>query len=63
VCYRHLGGNEHSVHSTTVVEGGVAGQKPKIGRANLVFLDGHVELRKSAPTNIFDPNTLYQAAQ
>jgi prepilin-type N-terminal cleavage/methylation domain-containing protein/prepilin-type processing-associated H-X9-DG protein len=63
VCYRHLGGNEHSVYSTTVVEGGVAGHKPRIGRANLVYLDSHVELRKSAPTNIFDPDTLYPAAQ
>jgi prepilin-type processing-associated H-X9-DG protein len=46
-----------------VVEGGVAGHKPRIGRANLVYLDSHVELRKSAPTNIFDPDTLYPAAQ
>jgi prepilin-type processing-associated H-X9-DG protein len=57
VCYRHLGGNEHSVYSTTIVEGGVAGQKPKIGRANLVYLDSHVELRRNAPTNLFDPDT------
>jgi prepilin-type N-terminal cleavage/methylation domain-containing protein/prepilin-type processing-associated H-X9-DG protein len=62
VCYRHLGGNEHSVHSTTTVEGGVAGHKPFIGRANLVFLDSHVELRNSAPTNIFDPDTRFPAA-
>jgi prepilin-type N-terminal cleavage/methylation domain-containing protein/prepilin-type processing-associated H-X9-DG protein len=55
VCYRHSGGNEHSVFSTTVAQGGVAGQKPKIGRANLAFLDTHVELRRNAPTNIFDP--------
>jgi prepilin-type N-terminal cleavage/methylation domain-containing protein/prepilin-type processing-associated H-X9-DG protein len=61
VCYRHQGGNEHSVYSAKVVEGGVAGQKPKIGRANLVFLDGHTELRKSAPTNVFDPDTLSPA--
>jgi prepilin-type N-terminal cleavage/methylation domain-containing protein/prepilin-type processing-associated H-X9-DG protein len=58
VCYRHDGGNEHSVYSTVSYEGGLAGQKPKIGRANLVFLDAHVQLRRSAPTNIFDPNTL-----
>jgi prepilin-type N-terminal cleavage/methylation domain-containing protein/prepilin-type processing-associated H-X9-DG protein len=62
VCYRHQGGNEHSVYSTTVVEGGVVGQKPKIGRANLVFLDGHTELRKNAPTNIFDPDALFPPA-
>jgi len=63
VCYRHAGGNEHSVHSTTVVEGGITGEKPKIGRANLVYLDTHVELRKSAPTNLFDPYTLSPAPQ
>ena len=57
ICYRHSGGNEHSVYSTTPVEGGVAGQKPKIGRANLVFLDGHVQQRNNSPTNIFDPLT------
>jgi prepilin-type N-terminal cleavage/methylation domain-containing protein/prepilin-type processing-associated H-X9-DG protein len=58
VCYRHAGGNEHSVYSSNPVEGGITGQKPKIGRANLVFLDSHVEFRHSAPTNIFDPNCL-----
>jgi prepilin-type processing-associated H-X9-DG protein len=63
VCYRHQGGNEHSVYSTTVVEGGVQGHKPKIGRANLVYLDTHVELRRSAPTNLFDPDTPFPAAQ
>jgi prepilin-type N-terminal cleavage/methylation domain-containing protein/prepilin-type processing-associated H-X9-DG protein len=62
VCYRHSGGNEHSVYSSNPVQGGVAGQKPKIGRANLVFLDGHVELRHTSPTNIFDPNTPFPAA-
>jgi prepilin-type N-terminal cleavage/methylation domain-containing protein/prepilin-type processing-associated H-X9-DG protein len=62
VCYRHLGGNEHSVYSTVSVEGGVVGQKPKIGRANLVYLDSHVELRRDAPTNLFDPDTLFPAA-
>jgi prepilin-type processing-associated H-X9-DG protein len=61
ICYRHSGGNEHSVFSSNPVEGGVAGQKPKIGRANLVFLDSHVELRRNAPTNIFDPNTPFPA--
>jgi prepilin-type N-terminal cleavage/methylation domain-containing protein/prepilin-type processing-associated H-X9-DG protein len=56
VCYRHDGGNEHSVYSNQAVEGGIAGHKPKIGRANLVFLDSHVELRRNAPTNLFYPN-------
>ena len=63
VCYRHQGGNEHSVYSTVIVEGGLAGRKPKIGRANLVFLDGHAEPRNNAPTNIFDPNTPFPAAR
>src|ERR1035437_2011686 len=58
ICYRHNGGNENSVYSSNPVEGGVPGQKPKIGRANIVFLDSHVQLRRNAPTNIFDPNTL-----
>ena len=58
VCYRHSGGNEHSVRSTVQVEGAVPGRNPKLGRANLVFLDGHVELRRNAPTNIFDPAAL-----
>jgi prepilin-type N-terminal cleavage/methylation domain-containing protein/prepilin-type processing-associated H-X9-DG protein len=62
VCYRHLGGNEHSVYSTRLVEGGIAGEKPKLGRANLVYLDTHVELRRNAPTNLFDPDTPFPAA-
>ena len=61
VCYRHSGGNEHSVLSNVAIEGGVANAKPKIGRANLVFLDSHVELRKNSPTNIFDPLTPTEA--
>ncbi len=63
VCYRHQGGNEHSVYSLSTTEGGVIGAKPKMGRANLVFLDSHIELRKSAPTNIFNPNTPFPAPQ
>jgi prepilin-type N-terminal cleavage/methylation domain-containing protein/prepilin-type processing-associated H-X9-DG protein len=59
VCYRHSGGNEHSVFSTLTVEGGAPGQKPTPGRANLVFLDTHVELRRNAPTNVFDPKTTF----
>ena len=61
ICYRHSGGNENSVYSSNPVEGGVVGQKPKIGRANLVFLDSHVELRRNSPTNVFDPNTPFPA--
>jgi len=57
VCYRHSGGNEHSVYSTVVVEGGIAGHKPFMGRANAAFLDTHVETRRNSPTNIFDPNS------
>jgi prepilin-type N-terminal cleavage/methylation domain-containing protein/prepilin-type processing-associated H-X9-DG protein len=63
ICYRHSGGNEHSVLSNVAVEGGVPGQKPKLGRANLVFLDTHVELRRNAPTNLFDPKTLSPASK
>jgi prepilin-type N-terminal cleavage/methylation domain-containing protein/prepilin-type processing-associated H-X9-DG protein len=63
ICYRHAGGNEHSVYSNVTVEGAVAGQKPRLGRANLVFLDTHVELRRSAPTNIFDPDAPFPPAR
>ena len=63
ICYRHSGGNEHSVLSNVAVEGGVPGQQPKLGRANLVFLDTHVELRRNAPTNLFDPKTLSPASK
>jgi prepilin-type N-terminal cleavage/methylation domain-containing protein/prepilin-type processing-associated H-X9-DG protein len=63
ICYRHSGGNEHSVFSTTVDEGGVAGKKPIIGRANLVFLDGHVQKRNDSPTNVFDPQAPFPSLQ
>jgi prepilin-type N-terminal cleavage/methylation domain-containing protein/prepilin-type processing-associated H-X9-DG protein len=63
ICYRHSGGNEHSVFSTVVVEGGVPGQKPKLGRANVVFLDTHAEMRRTAPTNIFDPKAPFPAGR
>jgi prepilin-type N-terminal cleavage/methylation domain-containing protein/prepilin-type processing-associated H-X9-DG protein len=62
VCYRHSGGNEHSVFSHLTVEGSLAGHQPKFGRANLVFLDSHVEFRRNAPTNIFEPNAPFPAA-
>ncbi len=57
ICYRHDGGNEHSVFSTDPLEGGVAGKKPKIGRANLAFLDSHVQQRNNSPQELFDPQT------
>jgi len=56
VCYRHSGGHENSVYSTQTDEGG-GGGKVIMGRANLVFLDSHIELRRNAPTNIFDPQS------
>jgi len=49
VCYRHSGGNERS----STVDRGVKGQKGKKGRANLAFVDGHVELRRDAPKPLF----------
>jgi prepilin-type processing-associated H-X9-DG protein len=49
VCYRHSGGNERS--SST--DRGVVGQKGKKRRANAVFADTHVELRRDAPKRIF----------
>jgi len=49
VCYRHSGGNERS--ATT--DRGVSGSKGTKHRANAVFVDGHVELRRDAPKRIF----------
>jgi len=49
VCYRHSGGNERS----SATERGVVGQKGNKRRANAVFLDGHLELRRDAPKRIF----------
>jgi len=49
VCYRHSGGNDHSVIYDMY---GV--RNAKRCRANGVFLDSHVELLRTAPTNIFD---------
>ncbi len=48
VCYRHSGGNDHSVIYDMY---GV--KNAKRCRANLVFLDSHVELVRAAPTNLF----------
>ena len=49
VCYRHSGGNDHSVIYDMY---GV--RNAKRCRANLVFLDSHVELVRAAPTNLFN---------
>jgi prepilin-type processing-associated H-X9-DG protein len=49
VCFRHSGGNERS--ATT--ERGVKGPKGKKRRANAVFVDTHVELRRDAPKRLF----------
>jgi len=51
VCYRHSGGNEYST-----VFNYYNVKNAKRGKANGVFLDGHVQLLKSAPTNIFNLN-------
>ncbi len=49
VCYRHSGGNEKSSDT----DRGITGPKGKKRRANAVFLDTHVELRRDAPRRIF----------
>jgi len=49
VCYRHSGGNERSSETQRIV----SGQKTGKHRANGVFADTHVELRKNAPVRIF----------
>ncbi len=52
VCYRHRGGNETSVYYE--IKSGMYSRNRKKGRANGVFIDGHLESLKSAPTNIFN---------
>ncbi|MGE3312260.1 MAG: DUF1559 domain-containing protein [Limisphaerales bacterium] len=49
VAYRHSGGNERSAEK----DRGVAGVKRPKGRANAVFADTHVELRRSASNRVF----------
>ncbi len=49
VCYRHSGGGERSSET----DRGVTGAKRPKGRANAVFADTHVELRRTARTNLF----------
>jgi prepilin-type N-terminal cleavage/methylation domain-containing protein/prepilin-type processing-associated H-X9-DG protein len=51
VCYRHSGGNERS----SGTDRGIKGPKGQKRRANAVFVDTHVELRRNAPKNIFTP--------
>lgn len=48
VCYRHSGGSDHSVYYD------MYGMKnTKKGRASVVFLDSHVELRRNASNDVF----------
>lgn len=54
VCYRHSGGSEKSSESADR-HGVTTGRKLGKFRANVGFLDGHVELRRTAPTRIFTP--------
>lgn len=49
VAYRHSGGSERS----TETDRGVTGVKRPKGRANAVFVDTHVELRRSASNRVF----------
>ena len=49
VCYRHSGGNEKS----SGTDRGLPGPKGVKRRANAVFADTHVELRRNAPKRIF----------
>jgi len=49
VNYRHSGGSERSAET----ERGVLGSKRPKGRANAVFVDTHVELRRSASNRVF----------
>ncbi len=57
VCYRHSGGNDKSVVFDMYT--GIKSMNRKKGRANGVFLDGHIESLKNAPTNIFDVTKSY----
>jgi prepilin-type N-terminal cleavage/methylation domain-containing protein/prepilin-type processing-associated H-X9-DG protein len=52
VCYRHSGGNEHSV--VYDVTNGRWNKTRMKGRANVAFLDGHLEAIRSAPANLFE---------
>lgn len=50
VCFRHSGGNDRSAETDRGVTG--VGRRGKF-RANMTFVDGHVELRRNAPRRIF----------
>jgi prepilin-type N-terminal cleavage/methylation domain-containing protein/prepilin-type processing-associated H-X9-DG protein len=54
VCYRHSGGSEKSSEAADR-HGVTTGRKLGKFRANLAFLDGHVELRRTAPARMFTP--------
>jgi prepilin-type N-terminal cleavage/methylation domain-containing protein/prepilin-type processing-associated H-X9-DG protein len=57
VCYRHSGGDERSVsYDIYTSKKGISFGK---GRANGVFLDGHIESLKNATTNIFNVTQAY----
>jgi prepilin-type N-terminal cleavage/methylation domain-containing protein/prepilin-type processing-associated H-X9-DG protein len=49
VCYRHSGGNERSAEQ----DRGITGQKKGKRRANVVFVDSHVQSISKAPRKMF----------
>jgi len=49
VLYRHSGGGEFSAKTLRVA----GALRTKMGRANSVFMDGHIRLLKQAETNLF----------
>ncbi len=49
VCYRHSGGSEKS----SGTDRGITGPKGIKRRANVVFTDTHIELRRNAPKRLF----------
>lgn len=51
VCYRHSGGNERSAE----MDRGITGPKGAKRRANAVFVAGHIDLLRKAPTRLFTP--------
>ena len=54
VCYRHSGGNEKSSQTDRGDVRDGSGRKGRFyGRANVAFIDSHVELRKKAPKSMF----------
>ena len=51
VCYRHSGGNERS----SGTDRGITGPRGAKRRANAVFVAGHIDLLRKAPTRLFTP--------